>query len=85
VAFSPDGQRIASGCGDETVRVWEAATPRQVAMWQSEEKAVAEHVAAVRRELKERQLEERQTAEQRERATAIGHRWNNRFSDSGTE
>jgi WD40 repeat protein len=30
VAFSPDGQRIVSGSRDATVRVWEAATGREV-------------------------------------------------------
>ena len=26
VAFSPDGKRIATGSGDQTVRVWDAET-----------------------------------------------------------
>src|SRR5260370_461589 len=30
VCFSPDGQRLASGSGDQTVRVWDAATGQQV-------------------------------------------------------
>jgi WD40 repeat protein/serine/threonine protein kinase len=39
VAFSPDGQRIVTGSWDETAKVWEAATPKQVAAWQAEERA----------------------------------------------
>ena len=41
VAFSPDGRRIVTGSADGTAKVWEAATPQQVAAWQQEEKAAA--------------------------------------------
>jgi tetratricopeptide (TPR) repeat protein len=37
VAFSPDGERIATGSRDETARVWQAARPEQVAAWQEED------------------------------------------------
>ncbi|HWT48836.1 MAG TPA: hypothetical protein VN255_09740, partial [Mycobacterium sp.] len=30
VAFSPDGQRIISGSSDDAVRMWDAATDRQI-------------------------------------------------------
>jgi WD40 repeat protein len=36
VAFSPDGQRIATSGRDRTVKIWEAATPQQVTAWQNE-------------------------------------------------
>ena len=31
VAFSPDGTRLASGCADNTIRLWDVATGTQVA------------------------------------------------------
>ena len=30
VAFSPDGQRIVTGSWDETAKVWEAASGREL-------------------------------------------------------
>ena len=39
VAFSRDGRRIVTGSYDGTARVWEAATPQQVAVWRAEDKA----------------------------------------------
>jgi hypothetical protein len=55
VAFSPDGQRIVTGSRDQTARVWEAARPEQVDVWQEEERAAAQHLAAVQAE-QERQI-----------------------------
>ncbi len=47
VAFSPDGQRIVTGSVDNT-KVWEAATPQQVATWQAEEQSDGQLPAQVR-------------------------------------
>ena len=49
VAFSPDGQRMVTGSKDNSAKVWETATPAQVARWQAEEQAAAERMAADRR------------------------------------
>ena len=48
MAFSPDGQRIATGSHDNTAKVWEAATPEQVAAWQEEEQAAEQRLARLR-------------------------------------
>jgi hypothetical protein len=51
VAFSLDGRRIVTGGGaDNAAKVWEAATPMQVAAWQAEERAADQSLAAMRRE-----------------------------------
>jgi len=50
VAFSPDGQRIVTGSDDMTAKVWTVARPEQVAAWQQEERAAAEHLGTLERE-----------------------------------
>jgi dipeptidyl aminopeptidase/acylaminoacyl peptidase len=44
-AFSPDGRRIATASSDRTAKVWEAASPEQVAGWRQEEQAFAQERA----------------------------------------
>ena len=50
VAFSPDGQRILTGSDDNTAKVWEAATPQQIARWEAEESEAAARLATFARE-----------------------------------
>ena len=37
VAFARNGQRIVTGSDDHTIKVWEAASAEQVAIWNKEE------------------------------------------------
>jgi WD40 repeat protein/serine/threonine protein kinase len=48
VAFSPDGQRILTKSAG-MARLWEAAFPDEVAVWQAEERATEESLAAAAR------------------------------------
>jgi WD40 repeat protein/serine/threonine protein kinase len=50
LAFSPDAQRIVTGSRDQMSMVWDAASAVQVAAWQKEDNAAAEHMAVLRRE-----------------------------------
>jgi WD40 repeat protein len=50
VAFSSDGQRILTGSRDGITKVWNAATPQQVARWQQEEQAAAAHLAQLQKQ-----------------------------------
>ena len=61
VAFSPDGRRIVTASGDQMAKMWEAATAQQVATWQREEQAAAEHLVVRQHELA--------AAEERDRAS----------------
>jgi hypothetical protein len=45
VAWSPDGQRLATRSWDRTARVWEAADAEAVREWARQERAVKEHLA----------------------------------------
>jgi WD40 repeat protein len=42
--FSPDGRRLMASSRDETqtVRIWDIASPRQIAAWEAEEPAAEE-------------------------------------------
>lgn len=40
VAYSPDGKRIVSGSGDDTVKVWEALTGKELLSWRTAGKGV---------------------------------------------
>ena len=43
VAIAPEGNRIATGSEDGTIKVWTAASKEQVAQWQAEDAAAAQH------------------------------------------
>ena len=47
VAFSPDAQSITTAGGDQTVKDWEAASPKQVAAWRDEEATDAEYLESL--------------------------------------
>ncbi len=50
LAFSPDGRRIVTGGWDKAVKVWETATPNQLATWQRDEQAASERMEPLWRE-----------------------------------
>jgi hypothetical protein len=43
---TPDGQRLLTGSGDHTVRIWEAATPAQTALWAQQDQEAERRRAA---------------------------------------
>lgn len=67
-AFSPNGRQIATSGDDRTAKVWEAASSEQVAVWQKEEQVSAQSLAALQREILDRQEQERQAVSRDERA-----------------
>jgi len=50
VAFSPDGRQVVTGSYDNTAKIWESASAEQVIIWQQEERAASERLAAFQRE-----------------------------------
>src|SRR5262249_24393553 len=55
IAFSPDGQQIASGCADGTIQIWDTQTGRrlhtlQQAAYQPTCSSDGQHLAAARRD-----------------------------------
>ncbi|HVR34740.1 MAG TPA: WD40 repeat domain-containing protein, partial [Methylomirabilota bacterium] len=50
VAFSPDGQQIATGSTDNTAKIWQSARADEVAAWQEEERAAAQYLTTLQRE-----------------------------------
>ncbi|HUS34625.1 MAG TPA: protein kinase, partial [Verrucomicrobiae bacterium] len=48
--FSRDGRRIVTSSSDSTARIWEAASAKQVELWQQMERSAATHLESARRE-----------------------------------
>jgi hypothetical protein len=43
---TPDGRRIITGSDDGTVKIWEAASPEEVELWDKQEQEIARRLAA---------------------------------------